>query len=64
MKFAGPLLVLIAALVDNQKLLQVPILIVVAYWLCGYLWDILQRNGVRPEAWSPANAPDRADISW
>ena len=40
MKFAGPLLVLIGAFVDDQRILQLPVLAIVVYWLWRCTWDV------------------------
>ena len=41
MKFAGPLLVLIGAFVDDQRILWLPALAVVVYWFWRCAWDAL-----------------------
>ena len=40
MKFAGPLLVLIGAFVDDQRILRLPVLAIVVYWLWRCTWDV------------------------
>ena len=45
MKFAGPLLVLIGAFVDDQRILRLPVLAVSVYWLWRCAWDALHGPG-------------------
>ncbi len=48
-KFIPPLLVVISALVDNQRVLQVPVLLVVGYWLCRCYMQVLRKLNIRIE---------------